>query len=88
MRQHRESRCTTDSVDYRTIVNRQNFAPHPLFKTPQISKILHFLSKSGVTEIFSCSAASVDSETIPDIAPNCRFRVAEIFLVERMSRKN
>jgi hypothetical protein len=53
-------------------------------KHPQPSKILHFLSKTGGTEIFRTSATMADSEAIPNIASKRYFRVAENFVVERM----
>jgi hypothetical protein len=80
--------CIGGLVGYCINANRQNLALYLFSKTSKISKILHFFSKQGVTEIFSCSAVKADLEEIPDIAPNCRFYFAENFVPEWMPRRN
>jgi hypothetical protein len=84
MQEYSEMRCIIGSIGYRINVNRQNLLPHSFSKLSNFLKILRFLSKSRVTEIFTISATKATTETIPDVAPNRRFRVAENFLLGRM----
>jgi hypothetical protein len=66
-------------------LSRQKFTSHPFSKLSNLSKILRFFSKRGVTEIFRSSATKTDSGTVPDIPQNRRFHVAENSVHERMS---
>jgi hypothetical protein len=78
--------CPRGYASYHMVATRQNFALCPLSKSSEISQILHFLSKPGVTEIFHNSAVEADLEAIPDTAPNRCFHVAENFVHDRMYR--
>jgi acetolactate synthase small subunit len=82
MQQTFVTRCARGSIGYHVDANRQNFSMHPSFKPSKISKILRFLSKPGVTEIFRTFAAEADSEVISDIPQNRHFPVAENFAPE------
>jgi hypothetical protein len=83
-----QTRYGRGSADYRVNIKRQNSFLHQFSQSSKLSKILHFLSKTGITEIFRTSAAKVGIEAIPDITPHHRFHVAENFALGRMSRRN
>jgi hypothetical protein len=81
-----QTRCARGSADHRINANRQSLALYSLSKSSKISKILHFLSKPGVMEIFCTSVTNADLETFPDMAQKRCFHIAEIFVLGRMYR--
>jgi hypothetical protein len=68
--------------------SRRKIAVYPFSKLSNPAKILRFISKRRVTEIWGSSAVKADSESISDIPQNRRFHVAENFVVEQMYRRN